>query len=146
LRPAVELVGNEQAAFVEQFPHGSQVSGSDRLLGANFFLAVFGSSKFGRSIRTIHAHVLTGQRPMASQCFVDAIRLTSKVGIVRDRDDAGMVSRSPVQTGVVAAWFHAIHVIHVIGGIRVIRMIRISNVRFMSRGVCGRRDTFCRFA
>jgi hypothetical protein len=32
--------------------------------------------------------------------------------------------------------------IHVIG---VIRGIRISNVRFMSRGVCGRRDTFCQF-
>jgi hypothetical protein len=128
-----------EAAFAEQFPHGGQLGGGDRLMGANFILALVGSSRFGRRIRTIPAHVVTGQRPMASPCFVNAIRLNIKVRIVLDRDDAGRVSRSHMRTGVVAPWFH---VIHVIGGIRVIRLIRISNVRFKSRGVCGRRDTF----
>jgi hypothetical protein len=80
VQPAVELVDDEEAAFVEQFPHGGQVGGGDRLSGTSFFLAVVGSSRFGRRIQTIHAHELTGQRPMASQCFVTAIRLTIKRG------------------------------------------------------------------
>jgi hypothetical protein len=52
---------------------------------------------------------------MASQCFVNAIRLTLRVGIVRDRDDAARVSRSPVPTCVVAA--SGIHVIRGMPGI-----------------------------
>jgi hypothetical protein len=40
---------------------------------------------------------------MASQDLINAIRLTIKIWIVRDRDDAEMMSRSPVQTGVVPA-------------------------------------------
>ena len=64
--PAVGPVGGEQPAFVEQFPHGGRVGGSDRLVGANSFLAFVGFSRFGLKIRTIHAHVLTGQRRMAA--------------------------------------------------------------------------------
>src|SRR5207302_137077 len=73
------------------------------LVGASFFLAMVGSSGFGRRTGTIHAHMLTGQRRMASQRFIHAIRLTLKIWIVRDRDDAGMMSRTPVQTDVVSA-------------------------------------------
>jgi len=139
VQPAVALVRRKDAAFAEQFPRGGQVGGSNQFRGASFFLAVAGSSRFGPRIRTIHAHVLTGQRLMGGQCFINAIRLTIQVGIVSDREDAAVASRSHVNTGVVAPWFH---VIHVIGGIRVIRTIRISNVRFKSRAECGTCDTF----
>jgi hypothetical protein len=67
VQPAVEFVGGAEAAFVDQFPHGGQVGGSDRLTGANVFLAVVGSSRFGRRVRTIHAYLLTGQLPVAGQ-------------------------------------------------------------------------------
>jgi hypothetical protein len=72
---------------------------------------------------------------MGGHCLVKAIRLTIKVGIVHDRDDAARVSRSTVQTGAAAvAWFH------VKGGMPGIR------AECRASGVSGTRDTFCRFA
>jgi hypothetical protein len=40
VQPAAHLVAGEEVAFVEQFPHGGRVGGSDPLAGANFFFAV----------------------------------------------------------------------------------------------------------
>jgi hypothetical protein len=50
--------------------------------------------------------MLTGQHRMASQCYINPIRLTIKVGIVRDPDDTAMVTRRLVQTGTVYKWLH----------------------------------------
>ncbi|HEV3238373.1 MAG TPA: hypothetical protein VGZ25_15385 [Gemmataceae bacterium] len=47
--------------------------------------------------------MLTGQARKTSQCCVNAIRLTIKIWIVGGRDDAGMLSRNPMQTDEVSA-------------------------------------------
>jgi hypothetical protein len=73
VQTAIELIAGEDAAFLEPFPHGGQVGGSERLIGAIFFLAIAGASRLGPRIRTIHAYVLTCQSRMASECFINAI-------------------------------------------------------------------------
>ncbi len=47
--------------------------------------------------------MLTGQRGMAGQCTINAIRLTIEIWIVCDRDDSGVMGGTPVQTEVVSA-------------------------------------------
>jgi hypothetical protein len=53
VQPVVELAGREEAAFVEQFRNGSEVGGGDGIAGTCYQLAVVGTSRFGRGIRTI---------------------------------------------------------------------------------------------
>jgi hypothetical protein len=45
--------------------------------------------------------MLASQRGIASQSGINATRLAIKIRVVRDRDDAGMLSRLPMQRNVV---------------------------------------------
>lgn len=45
--------------------------------------------------------MLIGQAGQAGHCMINATCLTSEIGIVRDRDDPGMVSSLPVQLDVI---------------------------------------------
>jgi hypothetical protein len=66
-------------------------------------LGVVGFSGFGGAIGTIHAHVLTSQRGVASQYSINPIGLTIEIGSVRDGDYAAVLSRTRVQTDEVSA-------------------------------------------
>ena len=89
-----QLLGGDVLAFV-------LVADGGAFGGDGFLLAMGCTSGFGRRVRTIHAHMPTGQGGMAGQRRINATRLSIKIWIVRDGDDSCMLSRTSVQRDVV---------------------------------------------